>query len=115
MITTEPRLRSAGPADGLAPDVRITDGAVEHGDDVPMIVLDGGPGVVEALQAGAMAVLSERADAATLSAAAEAAMRGLVTVSAEFRNRLVEGSGAGGGLESEAALEPVAVELTARE
>src|SRR5262245_11992909 len=115
MIATEPRLRSVGLDDGVGPDVRITDGAIEQGVDVPVIVIGDKSGVVEALQAGAAAVLSMQADGAILSAAAEAAVRGLVTVSPEFRDRLIEGPGGGAELESEAELEPAPVELTARE
>jgi DNA-binding NarL/FixJ family response regulator len=70
---------------------------------------------MEALQAGASAVLSERADADILSTAIRAATLGLTTLSAEFRDHLVDSSGFRSALESDAEDEPPPIELTARE
>jgi DNA-binding NarL/FixJ family response regulator len=100
--------------DRRAPQVRITDGAVELAPNVPVLVLTDASGVMEALQAGASGVLSERADADILCTAIRAAARGLVTLSAEFRDHLVDASGSRTALESEAEDEPP-IELTARE
>jgi DNA-binding NarL/FixJ family response regulator len=83
--------------------------------NVPVLVLTDASGVVEALQAGASAVLSECVDGDTLSTAVRAAAQGLLTLSAEFRDYLVDASGSGSALESAAEDAAPAVELTARE
>jgi DNA-binding NarL/FixJ family response regulator len=70
---------------------------------------------MEALQAGASAVLSEAADGAILGTAIRAAVQGLTTVSAEFRDHLVDASGSRSALESDAKDGPPPIELTARE
>jgi DNA-binding NarL/FixJ family response regulator len=101
--------------DGRMPQVRITDGAVEHTSNVPVLVLTDASGAMEALQAGASAVLSERADGDILCAAIRAAAQGLATLSAEFRDHLVGASGPRSALESDSEDEPPPIELTARE
>jgi DNA-binding NarL/FixJ family response regulator len=97
------------------PQVRITDDAVELAPNVPVLVLTDVSGVMQALQAGASAVLSECADGDILCTAIRAAVQGLTTVSAEFRDHLVDGSGPRSALESDAEDEPPPIELTARE
>jgi DNA-binding NarL/FixJ family response regulator len=97
------------------PQVRITDGAVEPAPNVPVLVLTDASGLMEALQGGASAVLSESADGDSLCNAIRAAAHGLMVVSAEFRDHLVGASGPRSALESEAEDEPPPIELTARE
>jgi DNA-binding NarL/FixJ family response regulator len=116
MMTIEwPDIEIVDAEDGRMPQVRITDGAVELEPNVPVLVLTDASGVMEALQAGASAVLSESVDGDTLCAAIRAAAQGLTTVSAEFRDHLVDASGPRTALESDAEDEAPPVELTARE
>ena len=96
------------------PQVLITDGAVELAPNVPVLVLTDASGVMEALRAGASAVLSERADGDIICTAIRAAAQGLTTLSAEFRDHLVDASGSRSALESDAEDAPP-IELTARE
>ena len=115
MLTAWPGIEIVGAEDGRMPQVRITDGAVELAPNVPVLVLTDASGVMEALQAGASAVLSERADGDLLCTAIRAAAQGLTTLSAEFRDYLVDPSGSRSALESDAEDEPPPIELTARE
>ena len=69
MIIERPDIESVVTEDGRIPEVRITDGAVEPAPTVPVLVLTDASGLMEALQAGASAVLSERADADILCTA----------------------------------------------
>jgi len=115
MIIAWPGIEIVDAEDGRMPQVRITDGAVELAPNVPVLVLTDASGVMEALQAGASAVLSERADGDILCTAIRAAAQGLTTLSAEFRDHLVGASGSRSALESEAEDEPPPIELTARE
>jgi DNA-binding NarL/FixJ family response regulator len=114
MLITWPGIEVLDADDGRMPQVRITDGAVELAPNVPVVVLTDASGVREALQAGASAVLSECADGDILWTAIRAVARGLTTLSAEFRDHLVDASGSRTALESEAEDEPP-IELTARE
>ena len=115
MLITWPGNEILDADDGRMPQVRITDGAVELAPKVPVLVLTDASGAIEALQAGASAVLSECVDGDTLCTAIRAAAQGLTTLSAEFRDHLVDSSGFRGALESDAEDEPPPVELTARE
>jgi DNA-binding NarL/FixJ family response regulator len=115
MLITWPGIEILDADDGRMPQVRITDGAVERAPNVPVLVLTDASGVMEALQAGASAVVSEYADGAILCTAIRAAAQGLTTLSAEFRDHLVDASGSRSALESEAEDEPPPIELTARE
>jgi DNA-binding NarL/FixJ family response regulator len=115
MIIESPDLEVVEAKHGRMPQVRITDGAVEFAPNVPVLVLTDATRVMEALQAGASAVLSECADGDTLSTAIRAAAQGLLTLSGEFRDHLVDASGSGSALESDAEDEPPPIELTARE
>ena len=114
MLITWPGIEILDADDGM-PQVRITDGAVELAPKVPVLVLTDTAGAMEALQAGASAVLSECVDGDTLCTAIRAAAQGLTTLSAEFRDHLVDSSGFRGALESDAEDEPPPIELTARE
>jgi DNA-binding NarL/FixJ family response regulator len=114
MIIERPDIEIVVSEDGRIPEVRITDGAVEPAPTMPVLVLTDASGLMEALQAGASAVLSERADADILCTAIRAAALGLITLSAEFRDHLVDASGSRTALESEAEDEPP-IELTPRE
>ena len=115
MLITWPGIEIRDADDGRMPQVRITDGAVELAPNVPVVVLTDASGVMEALQAGASAVLSERADGDSLCIAIWAAAQGLTTLSVEFRDYLVDASGSRSALESDAEDEPPPIELTARE
>jgi DNA-binding NarL/FixJ family response regulator len=114
ILITWPGIEILDADDGM-PQVRITDGALELAPKVPVLVLTDAAGAMEALQAGASAVLSECVDGDTLCIAIRAAAQGLTTLSAEFRDHLVDSSGFRGALESDAEDEPPPIELTARE
>jgi DNA-binding NarL/FixJ family response regulator len=114
MLISWPGIEIVDAEDGRIPQVRITDGAVDLAPNVPVLVLTDASGVMEALQAGASAVLSERADGDTICTAIRAAALGLTTLSAEFRDHLVDASGSRSTLESDAEDAPP-IELTARE
>ena len=60
-------------------------------------------------------MLSQRTDGETLHAAIRAAAEGLTTLAGEYRDLLVEGTEAAGGLEGEMGEEPAHVDLTQRE
>jgi DNA-binding NarL/FixJ family response regulator len=116
MIIEWPDIEVIDADDRRTPQVRITDGAVEPAPNVPVLVLTDASGLIEALQAGASAVLSESADGDAVCSALRAAAQGLVTLSAEFRDHLVvDASGTRSALENDAedALPPI--ELTGRE
>jgi DNA-binding NarL/FixJ family response regulator len=115
MLIAWPGIEILDSDDGRMPQVRITDGAVELAPRVPVLVLTDAAGAMEALQAGASAVLSECVDGDPLCIAIRAAAQGLTTLSAEFRDHLAGSSGFRGALESVAEDEPPPVELTARE
>jgi DNA-binding NarL/FixJ family response regulator len=115
MLIAWPGIEILDADDGRMPQVRITDGAVELAPNVPVLVLTDASGVLEALQAGASAVLSECADGAILGTAIRAAAQGLTTLSAEFRDHLVDASGPRSALESDVEDEPPPIELTRRE
>jgi DNA-binding NarL/FixJ family response regulator len=115
MLMAWPGIEIVDTEAGRMPQVRITDGAVELGPNLPVLVLTDASGVMEALQAGASAVVSECADGDTLSTAIRAAAQGLLTLSGEFRDHLFDASGSGSALESDAEDEPPLIELTARE
>jgi DNA-binding NarL/FixJ family response regulator len=115
MILEHPDLRLADAEDGSAADVRITDGAPGRAADVAVVVITNRSGALEALQAGAAAVLSEHADGEALHAAVRAAAAGLTILSADYRDLLVDGAEAAGGLEREAESEPANIDLTQRE
>jgi DNA-binding NarL/FixJ family response regulator len=115
MLITRPGIEILDADDGRLPQVRITDGAVELAPNMPVLVLTDASGVIEALQAGALAVLSEHADGDILCAAIRAAAQGLTTLSAEFRDHLVGASGPRSALESDVEDEALPIELTARE
>jgi DNA-binding NarL/FixJ family response regulator len=114
ILITWPGIEILDADDGM-PQVRITDGALELAPKVPVLVLTDAAGAMEALQAGASAVLSECVDGDTLCIAIRAAAQGLTTLSAEFRDHLVDSSGFRDALESGAEDEPPPIELTARE
>jgi DNA-binding NarL/FixJ family response regulator len=115
MLIARPGIEIVHPEDGRMPQVWITDGAVELAPIVPVLVLTDTSGMMEALQAGALAVLSERADGDILCTAIRAAAQGLTTLSAEFRDHLVDVSGYRSVLQSDVEDEPPPIELTARE
>lgn len=117
MVLEHPELRLADAEDGRAPDVRITDGAAGGAADMAVVVIAARSGALEALQAGAAAVLSEHTDGEALHAAIRAAAEGLTTLSADFRDLVVDGGEVAGGLEPDvdAETEPAHADLTPRE
>jgi DNA-binding NarL/FixJ family response regulator len=115
MLITWPGIEILDADDGRMPQVRITDGAVQLAPNVPVLVLTDASGVMEALQAGASAVLPEHADGDILCPAIRAAALGLTTLSAEFRDHLVDASGTRSALEGDAEDALPLIELTARE
>jgi DNA-binding NarL/FixJ family response regulator len=115
MLLEHPDVRLTDGEDRPAPQVRVTDGAAEGGADIAVVLLTDRSGAMEALQAGAAAVLSQHTDGEALHAAILAAAVGLTTLSAEFRDRLVGSADAAGGLEREGDAEPAPVDLTQRE
>jgi DNA-binding NarL/FixJ family response regulator len=115
MIIEWPDIEVIDAEDRRTPQVRITDGAVEPAPNVPVLVLTDASGLMEALQAGASAVLSESADGDSLRTAIRAAAHGLTVVSEEFRVHLVDASGPRIALESDGEDAPPAIDLTARE
>ena len=81
---------------------------------MPVLVLTDASGVTEALQAGASAVLSECAD--SILSAPQSGHRARPSYAVgEFRDHLVDASGSGSALESDAEDEPPPIELTLRE
>jgi DNA-binding NarL/FixJ family response regulator len=115
MIIEWPDIEVVDAEHGRMPQVRITDGAVEFAPNVPVLVLTDASGVMEALQAGASAVISECADGDTLSTAIRAAAQRLLTLSGEFRDHLVDASGTRSALESDTEDKLPLIELTGRE
>jgi DNA-binding NarL/FixJ family response regulator len=115
LIVEHPDLRLADAGEGPTPEVRITDAAAASAPDVAIIVITDRSGAMEALQAGAAAVLSQRTDGEGLHAAIRAAVEGFTTLAGEYRDLLVDGAGAAGGLEGETEEEPAHVDLTPRE
>jgi DNA-binding NarL/FixJ family response regulator len=115
MLIAWPGIEIVDAEDGRIPQVRLTDGAVELAPNVPVLVLTDASGAMEALQAGASAVLSEHAGGDILCTAIRAAAQGLITLSEEFRDHLVDASDSRSALESDAEDEPLPIDLTARE
>jgi DNA-binding NarL/FixJ family response regulator len=115
MLIGWPGIEIVDAENGGMPQVRITDGTVDIAPNVPVLVLTDASGMMEALRAGASAVLSECADGDILRTAIRAAAQGLTTLAAEFRDHLVDASDSRSALESEAEDEPPPIELTARE
>jgi DNA-binding NarL/FixJ family response regulator len=115
MILEHPDLRLTDAGEDPAPDVRITDGATARAGDIAVVIITDRSGAMEALQAGAVAVLSQRTDGEGLHAAIRAAAEGLTTLAGEYRNLLVEGTEVAGGLEGVMEEEPAHVDLTPRE
>jgi DNA-binding NarL/FixJ family response regulator len=100
-------------AGSVQADLRLTDGAFDRDASMPVLVLGTGPGAMEALRAGARAVLSANARADALKAAIRAAAHGLTVLTEDMRDHLIARSGLDGPREAEDELVPV--ELTERE
>jgi DNA-binding NarL/FixJ family response regulator len=115
MVLEHPDVRLTDSEEGPAPEVRITDGAAGGAADVAVIVITDRAGAMDALQTGAAAVLSVHIDGEGLRAAILAAAAGLTTLSAGYRDLLLDDAEAAGGLEQEGGLEPTAIDLTPRE
>lgn len=113
-LAGEPSIDIVGAEAGVA-RVLITDGAVDLPQDVPALVLTDGAGAMEALQAGAAGVVSERIGGEGLAAAIRAAARGLTILSAEYRHLVGDSAQSGEELAGETEDERPAVHLTARE
>ena len=115
MILEHPDLRLIDEVEEPPPDVRITDGATAGAADIAVVIITDRSGAREALQAGAVAVLSHRTDGEGLHAAIRAAAAGLTTLAGEYRDLLVEDRDAAAGLEGEMEEEPAHIDLTPRE
>ena len=115
MVLEHPDLLLADAEEGLAPEVRIADGAAGSDGDIAVVVVTDRAGAMAALQAGVAAVLSQHTDAQALHAAIHAAAAGLTTLSADYRDLLVDGAETTGGLERDVDPEPAHVDLTPRE
>jgi DNA-binding NarL/FixJ family response regulator len=115
MILEHPDLRLIDEVEEPAPDVRITDGATAVAADIAVVIITDRSRAREALQAGAVAVLSHRTDGEGLHAAIRAAAAGLTTLAGEYRDLLVEDRDAAAGLEGEMEEEPAHIDLTPRE
>ena len=112
MLMEDPGIRIVS-GNGLRADMRITDGAVEIGSDVPLLVIAAGADALDTLRAGASAVLSEDADAGTLSSAIRGVAHGLTVFTEDVRDQLFRLSDLGGPGNTED--EFPAAELTERE
>jgi DNA-binding NarL/FixJ family response regulator len=115
LILERPEMHLADAEDDSAPDVRITDSAVGPMTDVPIVVIANRTEVLEALQAGAAAVVSERVDGAALHAAVRAAAEGLTALSSDLRYLLLGDAEAADGPEHDADTGPSQVDFTPRE
>jgi DNA-binding NarL/FixJ family response regulator len=93
-------------------DIRVTDGVVSLEGRAPVLVLSAGLEAIEALQAGAAAVLSESSNADVFRAAIRAVAQGLTVVTEDLRDQLFPRSYSGLGRAED---ELSAVELTDRE
>jgi DNA-binding NarL/FixJ family response regulator len=111
MLKDDPGLRIVG--GGLPADIRITDGAVDLGSGAPVLVLSAGSAGLDALRAGAAAVLAENAGADALRSAIRAAAHGLTVFTGDVRDQLFPPSGMDGLDPAEDEFSPV--ELTERE
>ena len=112
MLMLDPGIHISG-AGGFAADMRITDGAVDLRAGVPVLVLSAGLDALDALQAGAAAVLSEDSGGAALGSAIRAVAHGLTVLTADMRDHLLGHSDPDGLAQAED--EFAAVELTERE
>jgi DNA-binding NarL/FixJ family response regulator len=115
LILEHPDLRLADTGEECAPEVRITDGAPASAPDIAIIVITDRSGAMEALRAGAAAVLSQRTDGEGLRAAIRAAAEGLTTLAGDYRDLLIGGTENAGGLDEETGEEPAHIDLTPRE
>lgn len=114
VIAEQPGIDIVG-TDARKAQVLVTDGAIDLAHNVAVLVLTDRRGAMESLRAGAAAVLSERIDGDSLAAAIRAAAQGLTTLSAEFRDQLIDSPISRDGLASEAEDERPAIQLTTRE
>ncbi len=98
---------------GHGADIHITDGAVDIEDGAPVIVLGAVSEGLDALRAGAAAILSEHTNADALGAAIRAAACGLTVLADAFRDQLVTRADSDGLGQAED--EHPAIDLTPRE
>src|SRR5204862_7502896 len=98
MILEHPELRFIDEGEEPPPDVRITDGATAGAADIAVVIITDRSGAREALQAGAVAVLSHRTDGEGLHAAMTAAAARLTSLAGEYRDLLMDDRSAGSGL-----------------
>jgi len=112
MLMLDPGIHIAA-AGGFAADMRITDGVVDLGAGIPVLVLSAGLDALDALQAGAAAVLSEDMGGAALGSAVRAVAHGLTVFTGDMRDQLLGHSDLHGLAQAED--EFAAVELTERE
>lgn len=117
LLMADAELSIAGP-DGVPASVLITDGLADFDSGAPVLVLAAGPDALQALRAGAAAVLPSHASAAELAAAIRGVTLGLVVIGHDLRDAVIGGSDPGG--DADAGIAPAedevaAIDLTDRE
>ena len=113
MIVRQPGLRLVETEAPAMADICIADAMPDDAAGVPVIVLVESGQALDALHAGAAAVLADSSDGATLNAAIHAVAQGLTLLSDTFRRELLIDRAAADELAADA--EPVPVDLSARE
>jgi DNA-binding NarL/FixJ family response regulator len=117
LLMADAELSIAGP-DGVPASVLITDGSADFDRGVPVLVLAAGPDALQALRAGAAAVLPRHASTAELAAAIRGVALGLVVIGHDLRDEVIGGGDPGGDADAGIAPaedEAAAIELTDRE
>ena len=115
MIVRQPGLRLVETEAPAMADICIADAMPDDAAGVPVIVLVESGQALDALHAGAAAVLADSSDGATLNAAIHAVAQGLTLLSDTFRRELLIDRAARDGLAADADPEPVPIDLSARE
>lgn len=115
LILEHPDLRLIEPGGDAAAEVIITDGANMRAAEAALVAVTDRSSAMDALQAGAAAVLSPRTHAAELHAAVRAAAAGLTALASDYRDLLHGEADGTGGLEAGHEELPAAVDLTPRE
>ncbi len=112
MLLDEPDIRIADQGN-VRPSLSITDGAVDPSAAAPVLVLGSGPDVLDAVRAGAAAVLPAGANPAAIGAAVRAVAQGLIVFTPEARAQLIASADPDGLGEADDRFP--AIELTERE
>jgi DNA-binding NarL/FixJ family response regulator len=118
-LVADPDLSIAG-LDGVPASVLVTDGVGDFDTAAPVLVLAAGPDAVQALRAGAAAVLPRHASAAELVAAIRGVALGFTVIGQDLRDELIGRGDAGPDPDADTGIAPAeddaaTVELTDRE